>query len=72
MPDSKPDGRYGRHLRKAVSEGRQVAEAERIAQEVATGAQRQDSLAEQLHDVRRIAVALGCYDAADYLRDDGA
>lgn len=61
------DGRYGRHLRAAVSEGRQISAVERVAIEIATGAQRQDSLVDQLRDVRRLAVAVGCYDAADFI-----
>lgn len=31
--------------------------------------QRQDSLADQLHDLHILAVRVGCYDAADWLRN---
>lgn len=33
-----------------------------------TGAQRQDSTADQLHDVMTLAVAAGCYDAHELIK----
>jgi len=30
--------------------------------------QRQDSLTEQMKDLHTVAIKLGCYDAADYLK----
>jgi len=44
--------------------------AARLAREMATS-QRQDSLAEQMRDLHRLASAIGCFDAADWLWKHG-
>jgi hypothetical protein len=44
-----------------------AADVDYVAETGRPIAQRQDSLSEQLDDLQQIALALGMYDAADYL-----